>query len=123
MNALVNFKIAELLTEKGYNAESAHYFTKDGEEKYDTDFPSIFKTKPDGYYNRPTISDVLMWFYEKYEIWISVTPFKKKDNTTVYIYTIFKNDYVDTVSRASTGYTTINLAYEAAIEYCLKNLI
>lgn len=118
MNTHVNFEIAKLLKEKGFKQSFGN-----GENFYYPLTKEITENHRGNNYPAPLISDVVMWLHVKHEIWISVTPFKKEDSTTVYIYTIFKNDYVDTVSRASTGCITINLAYEAAIEYCLKNLI
>lgn len=99
MTTNVSFELAKLLIQKGYDLH------------------------PDFKDSYPTIAEVVMWLYEKDKIWITSEPFIKSDDIVVYIYKIFKNGYVDTISRASTGFNSIDQSYEAGIEYVLKNLI
>jgi hypothetical protein len=73
----------------------------------------------------PTISDVIMWIYEKHEIWIQVKPggkletwdfiVQKKDNT-------FAVSYFE-IKQHKPFFNSPTEAYEAAIEYTLNNLI
>ena len=85
-------------------------------------------------YLAPTIADVLMWLYEKYDIWIQ-TPFSHND-IKPFSWVIVKavrniskedeyvncwlsgidNDIID-------GYNSPTEAYKAAIEYILTKLI
>jgi hypothetical protein len=71
MTTPVTFEIAKLLKEKGFDNESAHYYNEKGEMLFDTYFPSLQPTKPDVYYDAPTLVDVVMWLYEKHGIWIA----------------------------------------------------
>lgn len=64
----------------------------------------------------PTISDVVMWFYQKYNIWISVDP---ENDTDTWFYTISHNK-----SEIVFGnYSSPTEAYEKAIEHVLNNMI
>ena len=67
----------------------------------------------------PTIADVVMWLYEKYEIWISVQPNEPYVDDD-WCFTIFKN-LKNNISLE--GYNSPTEAYEAAIEYALKKSI
>lgn len=102
MNTRVNFKMANLLEENGYPFE----YTTVGEVK---NVPL----------NIPTITEVVMWLYEKNGVWISVLPNEPYEDDD-WVFIIFKN-YKNNTSLE--GYGSQNLAYEAAIEYTLKNLI
>lgn len=65
----------------------------------------------------PTISDVVMWLYEKHHIWIYI---KQGYKWEWYIETVSSHPelkYNDGLEDSPTE------AYEAAIEYTLKNLI
>jgi hypothetical protein len=86
------------------------------------------------YYSAPTIIEVVMWLYEKHGIWISVSPVfefndGRKDYLTLqgyqyYITVITDNKYNQEKTHADRGYkNTPTEAYEAAIEYTLKNLL
>ena len=59
----------------------------------------------------PTIAEVVMWLYEKHGDWISVVKFEKYSSCTFRHNCLFKE------------YNSPTEAYEAAIEYTLKNLI
>ena len=76
------------------------------------------------YYSAPTIAEVVMWLYEKHEIWISTIPYNDEElsqtlweNTTIHIADNY-NDFSD-----YTFYHSPTEAYSQAIEYTLKNLI
>ena len=82
----------------------------------------------------PTIAEVVMWLYKKHGIWISVSPVfefndGRKDYLTLqgyqyYITVITDNKYNQEKTHADRGYkNTPTEAYEAAIEYTLKNLL
>ena len=130
MNTLVNFEIAKSLKEKGFdlycvwsywNSElTSHtpgYALEDGttsQENY-WDF--------DRYY-APTIAEVVMWLYEKHEIWISVDTFAdafkaviKKYYSDGKLWVIADSTYISKYHNSPTE------AYQAAIEYTLNNLI
>ena len=62
-----------------------------------------------------TITEVIMWLYEKHGIWISVLQHTK--NSEGKYFEAFVN------SMTFSGYNSPTEAYEVAIEYTLKNLI
>lgn len=134
MNTLVNFEIAKLLKEKGFDDESPYYFNEKGEELFDMDFPSIGQTKPKVYYDRPINADVVMWLYDNHKIWISVDWMSrtKPFNSGFISHLRGVNKYVNSDNfivinnTKLKGYEVFDSpteAYEAAIEYCLKNLM
>lgn len=72
----------------------------------------------------PHIIEVVIWLYEKHEIWVSVVPYNDEElsqtlweNKIIHI----SNDYNDCSDY--TFYHSPTEAYEAAIEYVLNNLI
>jgi hypothetical protein len=126
MNTPINFEIAKLLKEKDFQEKSKSY-NDDG--KLITVSLSIRKFNPEKtYYPAPTIAEVVMWLYEKHEIWISINKLNDskffinivlKDNTK-----IIKGVTVDDVEFRKVHYfNSPTEAYEAAIEYTLNNLI
>lgn len=95
MNTLVSFELAKLLIQKEYDLH------------------------PDFKDSYPTITEVVMWLYEKHGIWIGVQPNEPYIDDD-WCFTIFK-DLKNNNSRE--GYNSSTEAYEAAIEHTLKNLI
>ena len=81
-------------------------------------------SESDGYVNcecsAPTIAEVVMWIYEKHNIWISVDRYldPEESDDFRYGYNIY---YID--DYFGRGYTTPTEAYEGAIEYTLNQLI
>lgn len=79
----------------------------------------------------PTISDVVMWLYEKYGIWIYPLPID--DDMKLWQARIIKGEPFNKLSNtlkiisygeiSYKGIYSPTEAYEAAIEYTLKNLI
>lgn len=112
MNSNVNFEIAKLLKEKGFNIE------------IDYGLNQILNLKP-----APTIAEVIMWLYEKHGIWIEVRHIKTFNvNRFHVIIWNYKDtsDYITIHCENGVGYEVWDSpteAYEAAIEYTLKNLI
>jgi len=80
--------------------------------------------KNQGYFetfSAPTIAEVIMWLYEKHGIWISIEPpFPKR--IVLWEYYIQKSED-RTLLGQNSGYDSPTKAYEAGIEYALKNLI
>lgn len=73
----------------------------------------------------PTISDVVMWLYEKHGIWIRVTPKPYSHFLTHWRWEHMSTDY----STRNCGwertedYLLPTEAYEAAIIFCLEQII
>lgn len=123
MNTPVSFELAKLLKEKEFDRPCYHYYYNN---KLDSSSKDNWNTLNG--YSAPTISEVVMWLYENHNIWVVVNPHKGEDDLgkpfmefdpEVWSFTnecVFHN----------TGLLYFNSpteAYEAAIEYVLKNLI
>lgn len=153
MNNSVNFEIAKLLKEKGFdeycffiwneeNLEEPYYYAENYQMiclriHYYGDIPMVnnsYIEKHATYVEKdetteetyelltaPTIAEVVMWLYEKHGIWIEV----RKVNYSRFDYKIINGTeslmYVKTHLHNSLLSPTE--AYEAAILYCLNNLI
>jgi hypothetical protein len=148
MNTPVSFELAKLLKEKGFSWECSQFYCKTKNDKkfylttgteYESDRDCIWDWNLNGgksgtltktipypndtnaiYYSAPTISDVVMWLYEKHGFWC-------------YVYTNGKLWY-PCIQYSSLGdmavlsgkiglFNSPTEAYEAGIEYTLKNLI
>lgn len=132
MTTPVNFELAKLLKEKGFDVPVRTYrlegkysdFIHEGfEDEYWGDNKivnwnkDIIGIKPfKGFVSAPTIAEVVMWLYEKHGIWIWVEHY---ENDSKFIPQIPKAN----LSRVLSFYDSPTEAYEAAIEYCLTNLI
>lgn len=95
MTTPVSFELAKLLIQKEYDLH------------------------PDFKDSYPTITEVVMWLYEKHGIWIGVQPNEPYVDDD-WCFTIFK-DLKN--NNSLEGYNSPTEAYEVAIEYTLKNLI
>lgn len=123
MTTAVKFEIAMLLKEKEFSYTGKCYYENEiwlvdtlakfphGTLKMDICFPA------------PTIAEVVMWLYDKHSIWVEC---------------LHRGDMGDFTFKASklkngwrkephyiheSGFNTPTEAYDAAIEYCLTNLI
>ena len=128
MNTPVNFEIAKLLKDKGFDVPIQH--TIKGQNyvysEYTKDFVKMIDTNAVANWNdskyveicsAPTIAEVVMWLYEKHGIWIYI---KQGYKWEWYIETVANHPelkYYDGLEDSPTE------AYEAAIKYTLKNLL
>ena len=120
MNKTVSFELGKLLKEKDFKKKCTSF--------YDLISNTQIDNAPLGNYNLtkqsvsiPTISEVIMWLYEKHGIWIYTS-----DNSTrlgfrcqIQRLKILGEDNFSSEER----YDSPTEAYEAAIEYTLKNLL
>lgn len=152
MTTRVNFEIAKLLKEKGYDEECNSYFSQALFEGADPNWEGVFPKGsvfqyPDYHHNSlpntndllftcsaPTIAEVVMWLYEEYGIWVeanylpNVEKFafiaKPLDFKKPKEFSSYKEYYRATSRFLSIDrYETPTEAYSAGIEYTLKNLI
>lgn len=136
MNKPVNYPIAKILQEKCFDSQQpvAEYWEVDKIqylfETYEEEYHSIHHE--DSPTNNvflclaPTISDVVMWIYKKYGIWISVNINQKMERFKADIFELLS--YKCTIdgrseNRQEYGWETPEEAYDAAIEYILQNKI
>jgi hypothetical protein len=130
MNKLVSFELAKLLKEKGYGNVAPHklnrnYYNHKGELNGNvTDYIKAFVSKKEltdlETVDAPTITEVVMWLYEKQGVWISVHYHKSKRFSVTIC-----DECDNSLSDGLFGdlYNSPTEAYEAAIEYILNNLL
>jgi len=124
MNTTVNFEIAKLLKEKGFNKalpsicfikEESNYTSTMVYEVLDMDFEYIL---------RPTIAEVVMWLYEKHGIWVTVSMENNEEDQVSFYYTILHNDEGEAkFKERMSDYNSPTEAYSEGITYTLENLI
>lgn len=132
MNTPISGVIPELLAKKGYD-EPCKFCVDD---EFDTPMPydcgmEMHKNSYGMYYSCPTIAQVIMWLYEKHEIWVSVSwsfANKAPDNNVKWSFSLSNvgnrdNCIVTLHDDDFKFYKTNTEAYLAAIEYTLKNLL
>ena len=119
MNKEVSFELAKLLKEKGFD-EPCKLCVEDGDKR---PLPfncgnTIHRNSLCPYYSAPSIAEVVMWLYEKHGIWVSVQPHGNE-----FRYFIHNVHFTNSLRYDDLGLSTPTEAYEAAIEYALKNLL
>ena len=133
LNKPVDFTTAKLLKEKEYKDKNILGTVRLSEPKY-YDPNGIIHSIKDAFeeidykiedcFNAPTIVSVVMWLYEKHGIWISVQPTsivgKFQFRTYYNNKGVMNQHWNDSMGKEFNSPTE---AYEAAIEYTLKNLI
>jgi hypothetical protein len=140
MTTPVSFEIAKLLKEKGFDELCNNHYSQALFEGTNPDWEGVFPKysvfKHSDYHNNskpnnnnlwfecsaPTISEVIMWLYEKHGVWVVVNIdiqnrwyfelFNLKDKRNAEI--LIDDEY---------WLNSPTEAYEVAIEYCLTNLI
>ena len=112
MTAPVSFKLAKQLKEKGF------------------DFPR--KASQNDYQGEyPTIAEVVMWLFESYKIYIHISPHGQEEDLLEdcrWWFSVYKNKLYNLVGGSKVtkdieDFGSLTEAYEAAIEYTLKNLL
>lgn len=143
LNKVVEFSIAKSLKEKGFDIPTKKYYEyalkskKDKEDGYSGSFgwkKDELNLQSDYFQNNsksdftsemwymcsaPTITEVIMWLYEKHGIWISVD---YMDDVALFggIVTTIKNN---TQIYEKYFFLSPTEAYESGINYVLNNLI
>ena len=150
MTTPISFELAKMLKEKGFDKsteanwwilakdhqfnyikglpvdESKIFFTKNSNE-----LESITQIDEETEHNVyhvmccPTITQTVMWLYEKRRIWIIVTPIPYSDNLTHWRWEHVSTEYTtrNMKWKKQQDYMSPTEAYEAAIEYVLTKLI
>ena len=143
MNTPVNFEIAKLLKEKGFDEPCSHAYKEvespilyvHQDKKYNNSFKKEWQNtvRKNSHmdnavinrYSAPTIAEVVMWLYEKHGVWVRVTPIPYSDNLTHWRWEHMSTNYStrNFKWKKEQDYMSPTEAYEADIEYTLKNLI
>ena len=127
MNTPVSFELAKLLKEKGFNNPTEVFYWLEDElnrgviHRKKTPRQGFFKSYG-GSLLAPTITEVVMWLYEKHGLHIEIL--LAEDNPwDKFYYRILKVGQYFSLSHDGTYRDSPTEAYEAAIEYTLNNLI
>jgi hypothetical protein len=139
MNTQVSFPLAVLLKEKGFSwktgdiddyDEGRHGYFKHNKGRIAPLSYFHFETNHNGVQwtnlniPAPTIGEVVIWLYEKHGIWIGVI--ERDPNQTEWEFQTSKKEIGLIFASGQYPpkyYNSPTEAYEAAIEYTLKNLI
>ena len=108
----VSFEIAKLLKEKGFDEYTFSDYSEEGVIGFNEVETRIAKG-----YQRPTLQMAMKWLREKYKFLITIDL-----GIGVYVWTITNIDEY-TVVQIDAVVGTYEEACEAAIKYCLLNLI
>ena len=126
MNLPVNFEIAKLLKEKGFDIPCRegwinYLVSFTGETKMPDDESNLVIDRLGNRHliERPTIAEVIMWLYEKHKVWIS--PWMASEKSWGFHILRCSDGHV--ISRNEGLKNSPTEAYEAAILYTLNNLI
>lgn len=121
MNKPVDYQLATLLKEKGYDEKCPHiYSAMEGQEGL---LVTLYREKIRNSYGprtltAPTISEIIMWLHEKHGIWIWVSMELGYTNTFCWQLT-----GEHTSSNYKAFFKSPTEAYADAITYTLNNLI
>lgn len=121
----VSFETAKLLKEKGFDWECRDYYSTNG-SFYSEDFSSNWNNPRSSIFqlvSALTIQMAIKWLREVQglDIDISIEYTYKK----VYYYSILKKTFIRDIDclHSETNFKSYEQAAEAAIKYCLENLI
>lgn len=136
MNTPVSFELAKLLKEKGFDEPCSHAYKEvenpvlyiHQDKKYNNSFEkewqntvrknSHMKNAAINRYSAPTIAEVVMWLCEEYGVWITVTSISQES------WQCHMTKKGDSLGKCYLeDFYNPTEAYEAAIEYCLNDLI
>lgn len=111
----VGFETAKLLREKGFTANIHGMYDHDGK------FCEATFTDVEPYYccYAPTLQMARKWLREVHNIFIQVELYSKYDN---YCFELFQNTHRLMIEHREV-YNSYEEASEAAVKYCLENLI
>lgn len=113
----VSFETAKLLKEKGFRCDTLHYY-------YDKDGDLLFSSYDE--FAAPTLQMAIKWLREthNYHICICLDSYVEPYNNEYYIFIRRRKDRFEEVSPCEqVFFKTYEEAAEAAIKYCLENLI
>lgn len=113
MNTPVNFEIGKLLRDNKQNISSSKLMYASNGKLTDAIYDF------DEWCFAPTIAEVVMWFYDKYNVWISVTHKRHSENKH-FAYIIKQANGIETYLWEFNSPTE---AYSEAIKYILINNI
>lgn len=120
----VSFKTAKLLKEKGVDeCCHLHYHYNESFDKWFKTSEYIDSRFKKYYYPCPTLQMVMKWLREERKINIEIFTYWSIQEKAVYGNRIVSVEHANVFKEIDIAYDTYEQACEAAIKYCLENLI
>lgn len=120
----VSFETAKLLKEKGFNWNTDKQFNSD---KIVADYDITDRSRhPERYLDAPTLQMAMKWLREvhNYDVGVCLDSYVEPYDNLYYIVIRRRKDKYENISPCEqVYYDTYEEACEAAIKYCLENLI
>ena len=117
----VSFETAKLLKEKGFDIPLSYYYNSDGRKGYATSYNWNQTTGDFPDYSCPTLQMAMKWLREIHNIFIEISVDEMlKDEG--YQWALYYNSTKEIRPYSGWG-DSYEEACEAAIKYCLENLI
>jgi hypothetical protein len=133
MNTAVSFELAQLLKEKEFDLKvrssfcggKLHFDTNAKGNYNDINWIRSWRNSPiDDVISAPTISEVVMWLYEKYGIWIVCSQALDTEMATVNLYWFWVAvQEGEEIAYQYFDFKSPTEAYKAGIQHTLNNLI
>ena len=121
----VSFETAKLLKEKGFNEMCQYCYADDGYRFSSRD--TINTIVKDTFATAPTLQMAMKWLREAHNIHIELNPIctgdSNEDLEWHYGWAVRTTIFIDRWKRHDAEHISYEQACEAAIKYCLENLI
>lgn len=112
----VSFDTAKLLKEKGFEQLTYACFTTDGDDLYD--YRAV-----DNDIMRPTLQMTMKWLREMHNIFINISFRFSRNADNDINFSYYAEKYENHYGYGDGEFNSYEEACEAAIKYCLENLI
>lgn len=126
--AYVSFETAKLLKEKGFDGECSSWYSTKGSQYYNIDSYEVDLDGITKLCSSPTQQMAMQYLRKEHDIHIETKAYPHEDNRFYWCYMIKKMQnngmlfgYYSIKNKA--GFDTYEEAVEAALKYCLTNLI
>ena len=124
----ISFETAKLLKEKGFDDEYTNAFYDKNGNLYFIDILSDFSEHSDNDTDiaASTLYVAMKWLREVHHLHLSIDSYPHEDNCFYWCYKVLFMDESDLCSikkHAKASFNSFEAAVEAAIKYCLENLI
>ncbi len=128
----VSFETAKLLKEKGFQAKCTACYHSDPSHTFELVSgrinycnPRFSKYKMIPPYNAPTLQMAMKWLREVHKLDMDISIEYTTEKVKVYYYSILKRTSIRDIDclHSETNFNSYEEACEAAIKYCLENLI
>lgn len=119
----VSFEVAKLLKEKGFNEPCRDFYRKENDEwlhrnTYEYNYFNLQMPRWEGCYSCPTHQMAMRWLREIHDIFIVIEPYS---NVSCYFSFWQDDNYYENPLRK--GFPSYEETVDAALKYCLENLI